>query len=424
MAMIINKAMIITTAVGTIVPSHYSNPPINNKDQLGLLVAGLFREKGWKILNQPRAQGLHPDLIAERSGERLIIEIKRASEGRRDRIIPLLSQAALEAAYYSRNLPGNPIPVAIVGSSHIPDSIAEEAKQFLRKRVPDIAVGLVDLDGFRSFAGHGLESLNSERRGGSRVSSPNLRFRAPLLFSDLNQWMLKVLLAPGIPGEYLSAPRGYYQGASQLAEAAGVSVMSAFRFVEQFSKEGFLESASEGLRVVRSGELMNRWLAASQRRVLEIPMSWVLHKGKKTLASAVRSYESMGSIHSRGAEKSHDHLLSPRPRLCLGLFEAAEALGIGFVHGVKPHLYLERISADVVRDLGLSANGGEEQADVYIRIPGNRESVFRGVIRKDGVPASDIVQIWLDVAQHPSRGREQADVIWRKILAPAFGSNR
>ncbi len=138
MAMIINKAMIITTAVGAIVPSHYSNPPINNKDQLGLLVAGLFREKGWKILNQPRAQGLHPDLIAERSGERLIIEIKRASEGRRDRIIPLLSQAALEAAYYSRNLPGNPIPVAIVGSSHIPDSIAEEAKQFLRKRVPDL----------------------------------------------------------------------------------------------------------------------------------------------------------------------------------------------------------------------------------------------------------------------------------------------
>ena len=24
------------------------------------------------------------------------------------------------------------------------------------------------------------------------------------------------------------------------------------------------------------------------------------------------------------------------------------------------------------------------------------------------------------VAQHPSRGREQADLIWRKILAPAL----
>jgi hypothetical protein len=39
------------------------------------------------------------------------------------------------------------------------------------------------------------------------------------------------------------------------------------------------------------------------------------------------------------------------------------------------------------------------------------------------VPVSDILQIWLDVAQHPSRGREQADVIWRKTLAPAFESN-
>src|SRR5437762_7097814 len=53
---------------------------------------------------------------------------------------------------------------------------------------------------------------------------------------------LKVLLAPRIPESYLSAPRGQYQGASQLAAAAGVSVMSGFRFIEEFSKEGFLRS--------------------------------------------------------------------------------------------------------------------------------------------------------------------------------------
>jgi hypothetical protein len=405
-------------------PGHYLHASGDNEAQLGLLVADLFRENGWKVLHQPREQNSAPDLIASRPGEKLIIEIKRASEGRRDRVIPLLSQAALEAAYYSRNIAGNPIPVAIVGANHIPDAVSEEAKEFVRKRAPEVAVGLLDLEGLRSFAGHGLEELSSERRPENNLSLPKLRARAPQLFSDLNQWMLKVLLAPRIPESYLSAPRGQYQGASQLAEAAGVSVMSAFRFVEQFSKEGFLESASEGLRVVRSKELRDRWLAANQRRVLEIPMRWVLHKGKKALANALRSYELAGSIHSRDAENSDSHLLSPRPRLCLGLFEAAEALGIGFVRGVKPHLYVERMSADVVRDLGLSGNGGEEQADIYIRIPGNHESVFRGAIRKDGVPASDILQIWLDVAQHPSRGREQADVIWRRILAPAFESNR
>jgi hypothetical protein len=112
-----------------------------------------------------------------------------------------------------------------------------------------------------------------------------------------------------------------------------LSVMSAFRFVEQFAKEGLLDSGSNVLRVVRSKELMNRWLAASQRRVAEIPIRWVLHKGRKALANALRSYESAGSLHFREAERPEGCVSSPRPRLCLGLLEAAEALGIGFVRG-------------------------------------------------------------------------------------------
>jgi hypothetical protein len=402
-------------------PSHSPNPSIDNEAQLGLLVAELFREKGWKVLDQPREGNLVPDFIVSRPGKKLIIEVKRASEGRRDRLIPLLSQAALEAAYYSRNFPGSPLPVAIVGANQISDSVAEEAKNFLRKRAPEVAVGLLDLEGLRSFAGHGLESLSSERQPGKSVSSQKLR--APELFSDLNQWMLKVLLAPRIPESYLSAPRGQYQGPSQLAEAAGVSIMSAFRFVEEFSKEGFLESTSGSLRIVRSKELRNRWLAASQRRVLEIPMRWILHKGKEALAKALRSYEASGSISSLDARVSGGKRLSPGPRVCLGLYAAADILGLGFVHGVNPHLYLERMSQDVLEGLGLSANGAEKQADIFVRVPGNRESVFRGVVKKDGVPASDILQIWLDVAQHPARGREQGDIIYRSILAPAFETN-
>ena len=387
-----------------------------------MVVAELFREKGWKVLNQPQEENVAPDLIASRQGKKMIVEVKRASEGRRDRVIPLLSQAALEAAYYSRSLVDHPLPVAVVGANHIPESLAEEAKQFVRERAPDVAVGLVDLEGFRLFAGHGLESLNSERRP-ANLGSSKLRARPPQLFSDLNQWMLKVLLAPRIPELYLSAPRGSYQGASQLAEAAGVSVMSAFRFVEEFSKEGFLESGSGSLRVVRSRELLKRWIAASQRRVLEIPMRWVLHKGKEALASALRSYESSNSVPFAEAKKSAVRLPSPRPRLCLGLFEAAEELGVGFVHGVKPYLYIERMKEDVLKDLGLSGNSSEDQADLYIRVPGNRESVFRGAVRKDGVPVSDILQVWLDVGQHPSRGREQADFIRRRILSSVFESN-
>ena len=399
-------------------PGHYPNPSVENEAQLGRIVASVFREEGWKVSEEPREKNVAPDFLVSGRGKKFVVELKRASEGRKDRVIPLLSQAALEAVHYSRVMSSHPVPLAIVGANRIPDSIAEEAKQFMQKRVPEVAVGLVDLEGLRLFAGHGLESLSLSRRPHSELRAPNVR--APELFSDLNQWMLKVLLAPRIPEEYLSAPRDSHQGPSQLAEAAGVSVMSAFRFVEAFSKEGFLESGGGVLRLVRLRELLNRWVGASQRRVLEIPMRWVLHRGKKALWSAVRSYN---SDEATAPANPSDQLSSPRPRLCLGLFEAAEALGIGFVYGVKPYLYLERLNAAVLKDLGLSGNAEEEEADLYVRIPGNRESIFRGVVPKDGVPVSDILQVWLDVSQHPSRGKEQAELIWRKILSPAFESS-
>jgi hypothetical protein len=398
-------------------PGHHPNQSVDNEAQFGRIVANLFREDGWKVLEEPREKNVAPDFLVSGHGKKLVVELKRASEGRKDRVIPLLAQAALEAVHYSRVMSGHPVPVAIVGANRIPDSVAEEAKQFIRERAPEVAIGVLDLEGLRLFAGHGLESLSSARRPQSDLRPP--KARAPQLFSDLNQWMLKVLLAPRIPEAYLSAPRGRYQGASQLAQAAGVSVMSAFRFVEEFSKEGFLESGPGVLRLVRLRELLNRWVAASQRRVLEIPMRWVLHRGKKALWSAARSYRSDEAMSSANPV---DQFSSPRPRLCLGLFEAAEAFDIGFVHGVKPYLYLERLNAEVLKDLGLSGNAQEEVADLYVRIPGNRESVFRGVVRKDGVPVSDILQVWLDVSQHPSRGKEQADLIWRRILSSALES--
>ena len=45
--------------------------------------------------------------------------------------------------------------------------------------------------------------------------------RLPHLFSDLNQWMLKVLLAESIPANLLSAPRARYRNPTELARAAG-----------------------------------------------------------------------------------------------------------------------------------------------------------------------------------------------------------
>jgi hypothetical protein len=420
MAVLITKAMRIIMAKRGRVPNHFPSPFPENEANFARLVADLLREHGWRILEQ---LDLRADLIAERSGKKYVFEIKRASEGRRDRIIPLLSQAALQAVYVSKQLPGKPFAVAVVFANYIPEQVAEQAKAFLRKHAPDVAVGLMDSEGFRSFSGFDLEFLDSERRAGSSVPSRKLRAHAPQLFSDLNQWMLKVLIAPSIPESYLSAPRNQYEGASQLAAAAGVSVMSAFRFVEQFSKEGFLEQRSGRLRIVRAKELVNRWLAAGQKRSLEVPMRFILQRGESALENALRSYVSASEIAPNERRKSKRELPSKHPRACLGLFAAAEQLGVGFVHGVEPHVYVERMNQELLSFLGVSSRRADSRADVYVRVPANRESVFRGLVLKDGVPSSDIVQVWLDVSGHPSRGKEQADLIYRRILAPAFEGN-
>ena len=79
---------------------------------------------------------------------------------------------------------------------------------------------------------------------------------------------------------------------------------------------------------------------------------------------------------------------------------------------------MARIDPKILEKFGHSGNGVDVDPDIYVRVPRNDESVFRAVVVSDGVPACGILQVWLDVAQHQARGKEQADLIGRRILAP------
>ncbi|PYU60037.1 MAG: hypothetical protein DMG55_12075, partial [Acidobacteria bacterium] len=138
-------------------PGFFANSPRDKEAQVESLVAEVFRRGGWKVREEPDAGDGKPDLIAEHGGKKYVIEIKRSSEGRKDRLIPLVSQAILQAQEGARHLPGHPVAVAIVVANLIPESVALQVKKFARRHAPDIAVGVMDLEGMRSFDGHGLE---------------------------------------------------------------------------------------------------------------------------------------------------------------------------------------------------------------------------------------------------------------------------
>ena len=102
-------------------------------------------------------------------------------------------------------------------------------------------------------------------------------------------------------------------------------------------------------------------------------------------------------------------------RACLALFAAAEALKLGFVEGVPPYVYVERIqSANLAAWKNLRPCESGEHPDVILRQAPAPQSVFRGLVRPDGMASCDVLQVWLDVSSHPSRGREQADLIRRE----------
>lgn len=354
-------------------------------------LAEMFKKAGWQVRLRSSNDEARRDLVVRRKGIEYAVEIKAAPEGRADRLVPLFAQAVLQAAHGASQ---RAAPLAVVAAPRVPRRAAEQVMAFAQRYAPDAAAGVIDFEGFAMFRGPHLAELNAE--GKELPASVRRSVRdSGALFSDLNQWMLKVLLAPDLPEALLSGPRGQYRNASQLARAANVSVMSAFRFVQQLEREGYLHESAPYLRLVRREDLFSRWQALSVRSPREVAMRFLLP----------------------GDPQAQLRRVLASGRACLALFAAADALRLGFVSGVPPYVYLLRAHpphSAAWKDLRASEPG--ESPDLIVRQAPAMQSVFRGLVLPGGMAACDVLQVWLDVAGHPSRGREQADLIRKRVL--------
>jgi hypothetical protein len=373
-------------------------PGSRERQGLSLLAAAL-EKAGWSVRGQADRGPLQPDLVARRGRVAYAVELKVASEGRSDRLVPLLAQAVLEAR---RAAGRRAAPLAVVAAPRIPQRAAQQVLKFAQDFAADSAVGVIDFEGFRAFRGRHLEGLDAEA-GAARQAVSKPVTGAGQLFSDLNQWMLKVLLAPELPERLLSAPRGSYRNASELARAANVSVMSAFRFVQHLQREGYLDESASHLSLVRREDLFARWQALSARSAKEAPIRFVLPGHAQA-----QLRRALSGGHA-----------------CLALFAAADALQLGFVAGVPPYVYVDRLQPSKLaawKSLRPCAPG--ESPDVIVRQAPAPQSVFRGAVNADGIAACDVLQVWVDVAAHPSRGREQADLIRKRVLRQIIEGER
>jgi len=375
--------------------SHSSQSRNKNAE---VLVAQLFEANGWDVEHSPKYGSRRLDLVARKGPQCFVVEIKALAEGRGDRVIPLLSQAILQAQANAFDA-GNAKPLAVVFVENASSSLSKQVGSFVEQYARNVAVGLVSKNGLRYFRGAGLEELNAEPEE-PRWYGHNASSNQPVnLFSDLNQWMLKVLLAPEIPERLLRAPRLEYRSVAELADVAQVSPMSASRFLQQLRNEGYLDASSRNLVLVRREELFRRWRSAAMRPSPEIPMKFL--------------------IRSPVEQQIQELLAKHEGEACLGLFAAADALRLGHVSGVPPYIYVPKLPRpDDKKWRGLVAASPSEKPDLIVRQALSPKSAFRGAVHQDGLIVSDVIQVWLDVANHPSRGAEQADLIYEKALRP------
>lgn len=375
------------------------SPPRKKRSQDAAAdLAALFDANGWQVDTKGPGRDQGPDLRIKRGSRHLAVEIKAAAEGRTDRVIPLLAQAILQAQAYANATPGAQ-PLAIIYLADASHMLISQVGHFVDNYASSTAVGLVTKSGVRYFRDPGfeLEALNAGPSASSRRRTSPVATQVNL-FSDLNQWMLKVLLAPDLPPELLRAPRDRFRTGAEFAQAAGVSTMSASRLLQQLRQEGHLDESAPTLRLVRREELLRRWQAASMRSPLQMPMRFVLKASVE--------------------KQLHRLLISDPAKVCLGLFSAAHALGLGHVSGVPPHVYVPRLSRlddKMWRGLMAMPSGSP---DLIVREAGSPQSTFRGAVMRDGAACADVIQTWLDVANHPARGEEQAELIYRQILRP------
>jgi hypothetical protein len=214
-----------------------------------------FKKAGWRAdLDSSAGEGkARPDMVVRRGPHRYAVELKVAREPRRSLLQAMFADAVLQARFHARELHASPL--AVVAASRISPLAASEIRDYAKRFAPDVAWGLLDSEACFELHGRGLDAIRAEPAGDGEPK-PSLSRSPPDLFSDLGQWMLKVLMAEHIGPQYLGAPHGPVRNASHLASLASVSLPRASRLMSQLRHLRFLESERGAPRLVRVAHLM------------------------------------------------------------------------------------------------------------------------------------------------------------------------
>jgi hypothetical protein len=333
----------------------------------------------------------------KRGNQPFTLVLKTAPDARAETLEGLLASAALIASKTSQ--PGTR-PMAIIFAPKLTKRMRSRLQDFAERYLPEgLTWGWLDRNGGLELRGFVERPPTRDKPVAASIragaATPYISFR-----SDVNQWLLKVLMAKRIPGEWLTAPRDQapFESDVELAEVAGVSAASVSKLVRPARALGLLLN---GFELVLTRQWMTTWANANAAWTTEVPCRFLTPRR-----------DPLNTIRARFA--SLDDELGP---VSVGGHAAADLLGFGHVKGLPPHLVCKEVSKNVFDHFQLRPVEPGEVAEVIVRKALFPRSTFEGRVQVDGVPVTDIIQTWLDVGHRSARGAEQAEHIWNRCLS-------
>ena len=125
--------------------------------------------------------------------------------------------------------------------------------------------------------------------------------------------------------------------------------MTAYRLVHRLADQGFVDKGQDYLKLVRTENCFSDGFRPTVKQFAEIPAHWIIGRSTEQLYASLAEYACDGIDPASRERGREDSIVRARVRCCLGLFAAADVLGFGFVRGVPPHIWLERVDPDVLK---------------------------------------------------------------------------
>lgn len=229
------------------------------------------------------------------------------------------------------------------------------------------------------------DTVHVDRRGFSNPFREQRRGRDP--FADKASLVLRSLVASG-PGK----------GVRSIAEQTGLSPGYVSKVVQELEERGYLARRDGGLALQNARELLQDWVHTYRKHWIEQRGYFVPVARAQKVIDAMRQAP-LGEEYAL-ALQAGANLVAPYAD-----FDVVDV----YVHDLE---VAERLASQ------LDAREVDRGANLRVSVPYYRVSAFFDMQEAACLPVVSDLQLYLDLYDHPLRGREQAEHILQRRLMP------